>query len=74
MKRTILVMALLLTLGLLVAGCSKAPNVPANDAANQNQQNDGAANQNAPISDNPDAYVDEQIIDENQTVEIGEMI
>jgi hypothetical protein len=58
---------ILLTIGLLVSGCSKSESV---------QEDDLPPIPSAPpaLSDSPDAYVDEQIVDENQEVEIGEMI
>jgi len=61
----------LLALGLLIAGCAKSVQqedsiTPENDAATPENEEE--------ISGNPDVYVDEQIIDENQEVEIGEMI
>ena len=71
----------ILVFSLLLAGCAKE-----NASADNGQQNiqdgeTGKDNSNNPdildnqdISDSSDTYVDEQIIDENESVEIGEMI
>jgi hypothetical protein len=65
MKKELLVMAILLTLGLLVTGCGNTEKL----ADAQNTVETGSV-----VSNNPDTYVDEQLVDENQTIEIGEMI
>jgi hypothetical protein len=64
MNKALFGITLLLVVGLFLAGCSNTPEIPAGST-------DAAGNA---ISATPDAYVDEQIIDENQSVEIGAMI
>jgi hypothetical protein len=65
--RAIFVISALLILGLLISGCAKE------EQTNKDQNIDADADINE-IPSNPDEYVDEQIIDENDTVEIGELI
>lgn len=62
----------ILVLSLLLVGCTKE-NVPVNNEQ-QNIQDGETAKDTSDISDNSDMYVDEQILDENESVEIGEMI
>jgi hypothetical protein len=62
MRKALLVVSILLVLAMITAGC-------ANDAPV-----DASRQQAEDVSDNPDTYIDEQIIDEDETVEIGELI
>ena len=62
-------------ISLLLAGCTKEK-APA-DGGQQNIPEGETANDTSDISgtsDSSDTYVDEQILDENESVEIGEMI
>lgn len=71
MDKKLFAVIALLALGLLFAGCSKS--VQQEDSASPEN---GAASPDGgeEISGEPDVYIEEQIIDENQEIEIGEMI
>ncbi|MGV8161884.1 MAG: hypothetical protein ACP5N2_00950 [Candidatus Nanoarchaeia archaeon] len=66
MKKALFAISLLLVLGLLVAGCSK-------QIVEQENTSDDVQN-TAASEENPDEYIEDEIIDENSTVEIGELI
>jgi PBP1b-binding outer membrane lipoprotein LpoB len=68
MKKALFVMAMLLVLSLVVTGCSKQ------EVEDQQNNTTDSTEQTSGTGDNPDEYIDEQIIDENSTIEIGEMI
>jgi hypothetical protein len=66
-NKTVFSITMLLVIGLFIAGCSNSPVIPTNNPA-------GQQNSINTSDSSPDSYVDEQIIDENSSVEIGEMI
>ncbi len=67
MKKTfIAIFFLLLVFALMIAGCS--------NEEEKTQDLSSDAVQSGDIPGNPDEYVDEQIVDENESMEIGELI
>jgi hypothetical protein len=75
MKKVLFGITLLLVAGLFLAGCSKTSELPVDEQNLQDNiiQNDVSPD-NTETQDTSDVYVDEQIIDETEGVEIGEMI
>jgi predicted small secreted protein len=64
MRKAVLIMSVLLIVGLLVTGCNKETTEDQTQPVGENIQ----------VTNNPDVYIDNEIIDENSTIEIGEMI
>jgi hypothetical protein len=68
MKKALFILSALLVLGLLAAGCSPLKTATTTENTQTGTGATGAA------STTPDAYIDDQFVDENSSVDVGSLI